>query len=133
VREHVGQLARSGVGWKRAAALAGVSTGAMSKLLYGGPGDRPPSRRLRPETAAAILAVRPSPAILAPSALTGAAGTRRRIQALVATGWSQAKLSKRLGMTPANFAAMLHRDRVTVSTARAAAALYDELWTRRPP
>src|SRR5216684_3904682 len=60
VREHVGQLARSGVGWKRAAALAGVSTGAMSKLLYGGPGDRPPSRRLRPETAAAILAVRPS-------------------------------------------------------------------------
>jgi hypothetical protein len=56
-REHVRQLAARGIGWKQAAMLAGVPTGAMSKLLYGGPGGRPPSQRVRPGTAAAILAV----------------------------------------------------------------------------
>jgi hypothetical protein len=57
-REHVRALGLAGIGWKRAAALSGVSTGAMSKLLYGGPGCRPPTRRIRPETAAASLARR---------------------------------------------------------------------------
>jgi transcriptional regulator with XRE-family HTH domain len=133
VREHVGQLAASGVGWKRAAALAGVSTGAMSKLLYGGPGDRPPSQRLRPQTAAAILAVRASPATLAPSALTGAAGTRRRIQALVAIGWSQARIARRLRMSPGNVGALLRRDQVTAGTAIAVRALYGALWNQQPP
>src|SRR5262249_25798184 len=73
-REHVRALAAGGVGWKRAAELAGVSTGSVSKLLHGGPGDRPPSRRIRPETAAAILAVRPSAQAAAPGALVDSAG-----------------------------------------------------------
>ncbi|HEY2269252.1 MAG TPA: hypothetical protein VGI96_42005, partial [Streptosporangiaceae bacterium] len=59
-RQHVRMLAAHGIGWKRAAELAGVSNGSMSKLLYGGPGDRPPAKRIRPETEAKILAVRPS-------------------------------------------------------------------------
>ena len=62
-----------------------------------------------------------------------ATGTHRRIQALVATGWSQAKIGGRLGMTPANFAAMMRRDQVTAATERAARAVYDELWNRPPP
>lgn len=132
-RAHVQALGRAGIGWKRAAALAGVSTGAMSKLLYGGPGNRAPARRIRPQTAAAILAVRPGAGNLAGPALVGAAGTHRRLQALVATGWSQAKLGARLGMTPANFAAMMRRGQVTASTARAAAAVYGELWNQPPP
>ena len=49
-REHLRVLAAAGIGWRRAAELAGVATGAVSKLLYGGPGDRPPSRGIRPET-----------------------------------------------------------------------------------
>jgi DNA-binding NarL/FixJ family response regulator len=126
-------LAGAGIGWKRAAQLAGISTGAMSKLLYGGPGDRPPSQRIRPQTAAAILAVRPSPAALAPTALADATGTHRRIQALVACGWSQARIGRRLGMSPGNFGAMMRREQVTAGTAAAIRRLYDELWNRRPP
>jgi hypothetical protein len=132
-RAHVHALGQTGIGWKRMAALAGVSTGAVSKLLYGGPGGRAPARRIRAETAAAILAVRPDAGNLGGAALVDATGTHRRLQALVAIGWSQAKLATRLGMGPANFAAMMRRGQVTAGTARAAAAVYDELWNQWPP
>jgi len=132
-REHLRALSAAGIGWKRAAELAGLSTGAVSKLLYGGPGDRPPSRRIRPETAAAILAVKPSAGQLAPGALTGITGTRRRLQALVATGWSQARLAGELRLTGANFGAMMRCDQVTAGTARAVSELYDQLWDQPPP
>jgi transcriptional regulator with XRE-family HTH domain len=132
-RAHVQALSQAGISWRRAVTLAGVSTGALSKLLYGGPGDRAPARRIRPGTAAAILAVRPDARNLGECAVVDAAGTHPRLQALVAIGWSQAKLAARLGMTPANFAAMMRRGRVTASTARAAAAVYGELWNQRPP
>ncbi|MGH3217892.1 MAG: hypothetical protein ACRDPY_04040 [Streptosporangiaceae bacterium] len=132
-REHARQLAGHGIVWKRVAALAGVSTGAMSKLLYGGPGQREPSRRIRPETAAAILAVRPEAASLAPSAVVDATGSHRRLQALVAGGWCQAKLAGRLGMTSANFGACMGREQVTASTAQAVRSLYGDLWDQVPP
>jgi transcriptional regulator with XRE-family HTH domain len=131
-RAHVQALGQAGIGWRRVAALAGVSTGAVSKLLYGGPGDREPARHLRPATAAAILAVRPDARNLGGAALVDAVGTHRRLQALVAIGWSQAKLAARMGMTPANFAAMMRRCQVTADTARAAAAIYDQLWNQPP-
>ena len=132
-REHLRALAEAGIGWKRAAKLAAVSTGAVSKILYGGPGTRPPSRRVRAQTAAAILAVRPSPGQLAPGALTDNTGARRRLQALVTTGWSQARLGRELGMTPANFGSMMRGDQVTAATARAVGELYDRLWNQPPP
>jgi hypothetical protein len=133
VRVHLRELAAAGIGWKRAAALAGVSTGAVSRILYGGPGERPPSQRVRPQTAAAILAVRASACQLAPGALTGSTGARRRLQALVATGWSQARLARELGLTEANFGAVMRRDQVTAGTARAVGELYDRLWNQPPP
>jgi predicted transcriptional regulator len=133
VREHLRRLATAGIGWRRAAGLARVSTGAVSRILYGGPGERPPSQRARPHTAAAILAVTPSPGQLAPGALTDSTGSRRRLQALVATGWSQARLARELGLTAANFGAMMRCDHVTAGTARAVSDLYDQLWDQPPP
>jgi hypothetical protein len=132
-REHARLLGRCGIGWKRAAALAGVSTGAMSKLLYGGPGDRPPTRRIRPDTAARILAVDPFPVNRGDRALAEATATRRRLQALVAIGWAKAQLAARLGMTGSNFGKTMERAQVVIATERAVCALYDELWDTRPP
>jgi transcriptional regulator with XRE-family HTH domain len=131
-RDHLAALSRAGIGWKRAAELAGLSTGTVSKLLFG-KGGRLPSRRIRPETAEAILAVHVAPASLGQGALVPADGTRRRLQALVAIGWSQARLADRLGMTPSNFGSALGRDRVTAATARTVERLYDDLWNRPPP
>lgn len=132
-RDHVRALAAAGIGWKRAAQLAGVSTGAMSKLLYGGPADRPPSRRIRPQTAAAILAVRPSAQAVAPGSLVDSAGTHRRVQALVADGRSQARLASQLALTRSNFGTMMRGGKVTAGTARAVRQLYDRLWGKPPP
>jgi hypothetical protein len=131
VREHLRALFAAGIGRRRVGELAGVSSGSLSKILYGGPGNRPPSRRIRPQTAGAILAVRPALEQLAPSALVDITGARRRVQALVACGSSQARLAR--GLTAANFCGMLRRDQVTASTARAVSDLYDRLWDRPPP
>lgn len=131
-RRHVRQLADCGIGWKQVAALSGVSTGALSKLLYGGPGSRPPTQRIRPETAARILAVQPSADGLADRALVPAIGTHRRLRALVAVGWSQARLGARLGILRGNFGQMMVRPQVTAATARAVRDLYDELWNQPP-
>lgn len=131
-REHARTLQAAGLGWRRVAQLAGVSTGAMSRLLHGGPGGRPPTRRLRPETAQKILAVRPGLDSLAPAALIDATGPHRRLQALVAIGHSQAALAARLSMTRPNFGTLMAQAQVTASKARAVIALYDELWDTPP-
>ena len=132
-REHVQALARHGIGRRRAAELAGMSAGAMSRLLYGGPGSRPPTRRIRPQTAAAILAIRPSADLVAPGVLVGAAGTQHRVQALVAAGWSQARLAGQLMTSPGHVGALLREERVTAVTAAAVRELYERLWSQPPP
>src|ERR1019366_574806 len=126
-------LARHGIGRRRAADLAGISDGAMSRLLYGGAGSRPPTRRIRPQTAAAILAIRPSADLLAPGALVGAAGTRHRVQALVAGGWSQAQLAGQLMTSPGQFGVLLREERVTAGKAAAVRERYERLWSQPPP
>lgn len=132
-REHVRLLGECGIGWKQVVKLSGVSAGSVSKLLYGGPGDRPPARRIRAVTEAAILAVVPSPGCLADRALAAGIATRRRLQALVALGYPKAQLAARLGMLPSNFGDVMERGQVTAATERAVAALYDELWDQIPP
>lgn len=130
VRQHIRDLQAAGTGWRRVAELAGLNRSTLNKILYGGPGDRPPARRIRAGTAQAILRVRPS---LAPHALTDATGTHRRLQALVAVGHSQVHLAERLGVTRPNFGAMMHRGQVTVQTREAVRELYDQLWNQPPP
>lgn len=134
-RDHLRALGTAGLGWMRASQLAGISTGTVSRLLYGnttrGTG---PTKRIRPTTAAALLAIRADIDTLADGAQIDATGTHRRIQALVALGWTQAKLANRLGMEKTQLSAML-RDRryVMVRTARSVRALYDDLWDQAPP
>ena len=63
-----------------------------------------------------------------------AAGTHRRIQALMWNGWSLGLLAGRLGCTRQVLRLILHRSEgVRVSTAAAVRALYDELWDQAPP
>jgi hypothetical protein len=119
-RQHVRDLGVTGTGWKTAAHLAGLSTSTISRLVYGGPGTRPPTRRIRTETEQKILAVKPGLEALRPHRPTGAIGTRRRLQALIACGYSGACLARRLGMSPQNFGTMLTRGQVLAATARAA-------------
>jgi transcriptional regulator with XRE-family HTH domain len=136
-RDHIRALMAAGVGLKRIVVLSGVSQGGLWKLVYGkrqADGTQKPSARIRPDTAARILAVQPSIDALAGGAVIDPTGTARRLQALVAQGWSQSKLAVRLGIDPTNFTPIIRADRhVTAHTARAAADLYDRLADTPPP
>lgn len=123
-REHVQACQRAGVGWRRVARLAGVSRGAVSRLLYGR-GSRPPSRRVHPSTETALFAVTvPTGEETSGHGHVDATGTRRRLQGWVAAGWSQRRLAGLLGMHPRNFAHLLHdARRVRLATHRQVQAL----------
>lgn len=134
VRQHVERLRTQGLGWKRTAELAGVDRTVVELLLNGKPcRGKSPTKRVRKRTAEKLLAVRATLDVLGASVKVDGTGTRRRLQALVALGWSQSKLCQHLGVTPNNFAVLIRRDRVQASTARAVRALYDQLWDVAPP
>lgn len=129
-REHIRACMAAGIGTRRICEISGVSRSAVIALLYGKQraGKTPtPSARIRPEVSAKLLAVRVSVDNLAGRALIDATGTRRRLQALVAIGWSRAELGRRIGVTPQNFTTLMTTGRVTVRTAAAVSALYDEI------
>ena len=133
VRAHVRMLMSAGIGRRTIARASGVPEGTLKKLLYGRPAaDRAPSRRVRPETGRRILRLTPSVELLAAGAPVDATGTTRRLQALIAIGWTQTALAARLGWTVGNFHRLLRQTRVSAGTARAARALYDELWNTPP-
>lgn len=134
-RQHVRSLMAQGMGLKRIVAVSGVPQAQLWKLLYGKKrpdGTRTPSRRVKPSTEQRLLAVKVD---LADGAKVPSLGCTRRIQALIALGWSQSKIAGRLGITPRNFTVLVHgrRPLVTVATNRAIRDLYDELCMRRPP
>lgn len=136
VREHMMMLAEFGIGYKRAALLAGVGTTVARNVLWGrqepGPryGELP--KRIKRENAEKLLAVRPDLENLAGGVHIPARGTHRRVQALVAMGWSQSRICERIGMERGNFWGMMQRATVTVSTHRAIAAVFDEWWNVAP-
>ena len=135
VRDHVRHLMARGIGASRVATLARVSRSSVSHLLYGDPArGEMPSRRIRTGTAQRLLAVRFSEANLAAGTAVEAAGTRRRLQALIATGYSGRSLAARLVMEPAHLYRILSgRPAVMAATACRVRELYDRLWGQPPP
>lgn len=133
VRAHVRALSAQGMGWKRVARAANVANGTLYPILYGkhspDPREcRPPRKRISRDIADRILAVHP---VLADGARTDATGTRRRLQALVAVGYSRAWLAEQIGVTPSNATALFagHRQQVLARTAKAVAELYERSWS----
>jgi DNA-binding CsgD family transcriptional regulator len=64
-----------------------------------------------------------------------AVGSRRRLQALAAMGWSTSQLAARLGVTRSAVAQLRSagQHRVLATTASAVSDLYDDCWWRTPP
>ncbi len=69
------------------------------------------------------------------SAWAPSIGTRRRLQALTAAGWSTSQLADRLGVGKSAVADLrtTARQRVLAATAGDVAALHDACWWRTPP
>lgn len=131
-RAHVRALMAEGVGRERIANVSGVGGGSVAALLYGRPADgQRPSARIHRKTADKLLAV--TSEAVADGARINATGTKRRLQALIAVGWSGSELMRRLGKTETNFWYILEQPVVLSRTARAVQALYDDLWNQAPP
>lgn len=133
-RQHLRRLMDQGMGLKRIAATSDLSQGLIWKLLYGkrrADGTMRPTKRVHRTTQARVMAVKLD---LADGALVDGTGARRRVQALVALGWSQSKIAELLQVDRSNFNfAREDHERVTVANDRAIRALYDELSMRLPP
>lgn len=131
VVKHIATLRANGMGSVTIGRLAGVSAATIDRLSYVIGGQR--AKQLRNETAARILAVQPKATALAPAALLPNVGTRRRLEALVAVGWSMKALAFRLGRPSPSLRRTMRSELVLAATARAVTALYDELWDQAPP
>lgn len=134
-RRHIESLLTQGMGLKRIVAVSEVSSGVLWKLMYGKTkpdGTRTPAKRITPRNERRILAIQLD---RADGARVDSTGPVRRIQALVALGWSQSKICVRLNVSRANFTPIAQGVRPTmlVSHDKAIRALYEELSMQRPP
>lgn len=132
-REHILTLRAAGFGLRRIAQLADVSTTTLRAMIDTSTDGRPPRDKIRPDTAKAILLIEIEPADRAGYSTVDLTGTRHRLQALIAIGWSLPQLAAHLDRTPAHLARTMGGVRVTIRTAEQVYALYDQLWDVRPP
>lgn len=123
-RAHVRELMAAGMGHKRIAELAGVSMSAVGSLLYGKPG-RPPTRRIKPATAQALLSVTATLDTMADGALVDAAATHANVAKLVAAGVPKVRIAERLGW--GSFQVDPDQTQVRSRTARVIAEMVAEL------
>lgn len=131
VRKHVRALMASkvgstgGMGWKRIAVEAGVPNGVMSKLLWGDSArGMAPSRRISRANAEKLLGVE---MLLADGASVQAAPTRRKLDAMLAGGFTGAELGRYITGDVRTRALQLTRTgrgRVSVGNARKVEDLY---------
>lgn len=124
-REHLSSLAESGMGVRRIEELSGVAHPVLTRIRTGR------TVQIRPETEARILAVQPgSPA---GGARIASPGSTRRLQALVALGWTAVDMADRSDLSSDTLLACIAGENVTVRTAALIRDLYDRMWDQVPP
>jgi len=128
-REHVFALDAAGISYRQVAIAAGISESTVSRLVF----SDPPVKRIRVDSSVKILAVAASRDVIQGTVPIDATGTRRRLQALSAVGWSGAKLAAYLDLDPTGVTRMFTAQRILARKARAVADVYDRLWNQAPP
>jgi AraC-like DNA-binding protein/lambda repressor-like predicted transcriptional regulator len=121
-------LEEHGITIRQTATLAGLGARSLHPLF-----QRPVRHTVRPEIAAAVLAI--TPANTTPT-FTDSTGTSRRIQALVADGWPMAHLAGHMDIYRSYVHAITRRSRdglkVRDTTAAKVAEAYGRLANAKP-
>jgi hypothetical protein len=129
VREHLIKLHNAGLSYQVIAESLGRHTPSITSFIY----DQGPKRRRRkrvtPELAAAILALKPGDV---PPGMIDATGTVRRIEALVAIGWPMRTLSTHVGVASPTINRIRGQKWVFRPTADGVARTYDALRDQKP-
>lgn len=126
-RTHILHLRSAGLASGAIAHASGVDATTILKIADGR------SQQVIRSTAAKILTVERDSDKYRPKSWYPATGSRRRLQALVARGWSLSALGREAGLSPQRIQQIINATRITVGVHRRIAALYDELWNERPP
>lgn len=131
VQEHIQHLQDNGISMKRLAKLSGISLSTLGAIKWGRK-ERNGQQytRVTKNTADRIQAIQPAPGHVAPGRPINAAGTRRRLQALMCLGYAKQELGRRINVTPANMSTLMRQDQVTAGTARKVTTLYEQLWNK---
>jgi rubredoxin len=132
VREHIAVLRTAGIGVERIAQLAGLSVSHVRQLAELGRDGPPTTQRVRPSTAVRVLSIDIDDASRAPHSRVDATGTRRRLQALMATGWTVEHLAAELGRWPNTLQRSMTNASATARTAHEVASLYEQLFNATP-
>ncbi|RKN61899.1 hypothetical protein D7231_32015 [Streptomyces klenkii] len=109
-----------------ALAAGGISEGVIQSILAG------TINTLHPASARAILGARIEDAGQPGATRLDATGTRRRLQALAATGWPLIQVAQRAGMAHKTARDAVHGTHVYAATAHAIADTYDQLAHQAP-
>ncbi len=135
VRAHIQTLRDGGVSYDQIARLTNTSTSHIRELAgtVRRSGNRPAIRRVRPNTADRIMSIHATTVNHPHGSLVDATGTRRRLQALAAVGWSQPNLATELGRNLSSLNRSMTAGRVLAGTAEQVRALYNQLWLIAPP
>lgn len=128
VRRHIRMLRDKGIGYKRIAALVGMSESRMLAIASGEchRKDRPTALRLRITTVQRILEIDPKPA---PGARVDARDDcNRMIDEMLACGLTKTEIARRLGQKGNPPTLQISRRSVTVSTVAKVRKVHDDYW-----
>jgi AraC-like DNA-binding protein len=128
IRAHLTQLLDSGISLATVAARAGVSRGTLHALLSTHNAATRP--RVRTNTAQRIRQVN---AVSQHPAVVDSTGAKRRLQALIAIGWSMARLATHLHCHPSTISRLLRGTTITRSIDHAIRDLYIRLADQPAP
>lgn len=132
VRRHVLAIQATGMGLAGIAHHTGVNLGTLDHLLYGSAGY-PPASQIRTESANTLLAYWPILDHYSDGASIDGTGTRRRLQALAAAGWTAKVIHQHIDVGSVQTIEKLRtRNHVTARLARAVRDFYTESSTRSP-
>lgn len=139
VRDHLNWLRSQGMGVRTIAAASGLHFTVIAGIIWptrdSATGDVIIRKTVRSNTATRILAVRPELHLLADAAFIDATGYRRRLQALVAHGWTLPAIARTTDreVSEARLGKWLHANLITAANARVIVAIYDRLELATPP
>jgi transcriptional regulator with XRE-family HTH domain len=139
VRAHLATLKAAGLSYRRIVELAGIHRSYIGTLLVGKNG-RPPAQYVSKSTADRILSVQ-VPAdftevvrVARDGDRVPVIGARRRLQALVAAGWTMRELARQLGLVSNNFGPLMHGDgTITAARHRQVVELFERLQMQPGP
>ena len=131
-RAHIEHLRSSGLSIRAIARESGIAPVTIRRVIAG--------HRTRTSTQDKLLEVLPGrqevTSSTPPAMLVDGAGTRRRLRALIAQGWTAVRLAEHAGCSSTNLRLALTKDESEPTVARFAQRvreLYEQLWDQEPP